>query len=137
MALNYTKTAPEGMFQDLMVFSKQRTMKQAFGFYLFYLLLVALLGAVINMWYFSFFGNSGTTFSEGFNRGIELAQSYGLFINLLFCIIIGALVLSGKKLVKPKYILVVLFGVLISLIGGSLFGLFPISYLTMKKNGGE
>ena len=57
------------MFKDLLVFEKQRTGKEAFGFFLAYLLFSGLLVGIITSFFSTSVAPSG--FAEGFEQGFE------------------------------------------------------------------
>ena len=120
------------MFKDLLVFEKQRTGKEAFGFFLAYLLFSGLLVGIIT----SFSGTSGgaSGFAEGFEQGFEEGQAVGAYFNPPFCLALSALVLFRKGLLKNfGFVLIGLSSGVLALLGGLILGLVPTAYLTTIK----
>ena len=116
------------MFKDLLLFEKDRTPKEALGFYLAYLLLTALLGGIAG---FLFTPSAPSmTFEEGFQAGSVVGQN----LAVIFCLALSFMILYKKK--KLQNFGLVLVGIL-SGIGaiflGGLLGLVPTAYLTTIK----
>ncbi len=115
------------MFKDLMVLEKQRTGKEAFGFYLAYLLLSVVVFGVVG----GFIGALGapSDFGEGFEQG----RAIGGYLPYPFSLVLSALVLFRKGHLKSfGFVLIGLCsGVLAS--GGTILGLVPVAYLTTIK----
>ena len=105
------------MFKDLMVLEKQRTGKEAFGFYLAYLLLSVVVFGVVG----GFIGAIGapSDFGEGFEQG----RAIGGYLPYPFSLVLSALVLFRKGHLKSfEFVLIGLCsGVLAS--GGTILGL--------------
>ena len=117
------------MFKDLLVFEKQRTGKEAFGFYLAYFLVVGLLFGIILEF---IFGASGG--ASGFAEGFEQGQAVGAYFNPPFCLALSALVLFRKGLLKNfGFVLIGLSSGVLALLGGLILGLVPTAYLTTIK----
>ena len=69
------------MFKDLLVFEKQRTGKEAFGFFLAYLLFSGLLVGIITSFFSTSVAPSGFAegFEQGFEEGFEQGQAVGAY----------------------------------------------------------
>ena len=116
------------MFKDLLVFEKDRTPKEALGFYLAYLLLAALLGALLS--YFFVPPDPSMTFAEEFQAGAAVGQYFAV----IFCLALSFMILYKKK--KLQNFGLVLVGILSGICAiflGGLLGLVPTAYLTTIK----
>jgi hypothetical protein len=112
------------MFKKLTDFSYKRSGLQAFGFYLAYLLLGSLLGAISGVVYAAMTGISG----------MMIGMKAGAFIAVIYCAVLGFLVLRFRKLYKRfSSILLYLLSILSSMILGSLLGLVFISIMTTME----
>jgi len=106
------------MFKKLVDFDYKRTTKEALGFYLAYLLLNFVVGAVI-----------GTLAQQDFSTSWTLG-SYGAVVTQF---ILGILIIRNRNLYKNfVYIILVLLSVGLSYWGGGLLGLIPLAYLTTR-----
>ena len=108
------------MFNELFVFEKQRSGIQAVGFYLFYLLVVIVVGALL--------GLLGSIFAgTDFAGGVMLGQIGAVLV----CLALSFLVLFKKNKLRNAGLLVIalLSGVGAYLLGGFL-GLAATAYLT-------
>lgn len=115
------------MFNNLVDFSYKRNWKEAVGFYLAYLVLGVILAAIAGG-LSSFFSEIGT-FEQGYNQGVKAGSVTGV----IFCLLISIVLLKQKKLfINFGYIILALLGVILSLLGGLLFGLMIPAYLTTK-----
>jgi hypothetical protein len=112
------------MFGEIMNFNYQRSAKQAFGWYLMYLLVGIVIGAVSG-YLASIFTKGG--FVEGFNIG----QMAGQFSAVPFNILLGTLLIWHRKKDAPN-LLLVLAGVFLSAIAGALGGLIPLAFLSNR-----
>ena len=119
------------MFKDLLVFEKQRTGKEAFGFFLAYLLFSGLLVGIITSFFSTSVAPSG--FAEGFEQGLEEGQAVGAYFYSVLSLALSALILFRKGHLKSfGFVLIGLCsGVLAS--GGTILGLVPVAYLTTIK----
>ena len=108
------------MFKNLFVFEKERNVKEAFGFYLAYLLLIILLGALL-----------GGFLANGFEEGVAI----GSYSAIGFCLVLSFTVLFKKNQQNNFGLVLVAFlsGPGAFLLGG-LLGLVPTAYLTTKKD---
>ena len=111
------------MFKDLFVFEKQRSKKQAFGFYLANLLLVVILGGMVG-------GITGLLGGD-----IESAVKSVTYLVFIFCVILSFSILYKKSKLNDFGLLIIalLSGVGVLIGGGALLGLIPAAYLTTKK----
>ncbi|EKD68242.1 MAG: hypothetical protein ACD_48C00012G0001, partial [uncultured bacterium] len=112
------------MFMKLTDFGVKRTVTQAAGFYIVYLILMVvvagLTGGVVSL-------------AAGKADDIEFGVTVGIVVAVLMCLGLGYEVLDKKRLTKqmPMLLLVLLSGVL-PYVGGGLLGLVPIAYLTTR-----
>jgi hypothetical protein len=117
------KPTKRGMFQELMNFSYQRTPLQAVGWYLMYLLIGLIIGAVAGR----VAGLGGSTPDEAFNLGNIAGQLSAIPYHIL----LGTLLLWHRRRDAPS-ILLMLAGVVLSMLLGSLGGLIPLAVLTCR-----
>ena len=113
------------MFSDLFAFGKQRSRREAVGFYLFYW----LLGVVISS--AGLFIGGGWSFQEGFAEDLWMGP---YFFAMVFCLALAFLVLGKKnKLQNSKLV----FRALLSGVGayllGALVGLILVANLTTAE----
>lgn len=117
------------MFANLTNFSQKRTTKEALGFYLAYLLLGFILGAVAGALGAVILAKGGST-SETYSAA---AQS-GMIVAIIYPMVISFLILKGKKLTSNfGYILLAIAAGILGYFGGALLGLLPAAFLTTKK----
>jgi hypothetical protein len=113
------------MFKKLTDFKYRRKAKEAFGFYIAYLILVVLLGSLVA-------GLLGSliTAIQGFEGGVKVIS----LVSIVSCVTLSYLIIKSKNLTNKfgPILLVVLSGVL-AIGGGGLLGLIPTAFLTMKK----
>ena len=104
------------MFSDLFVFEKKRNGTQAFGFYLFYFLMIIVISAVLGM-----------LFARDFATGLVVGQVWAIVV----CLGLSFLVLFKKNKLRSAGPLVIalLSGVGAYFLGGFL-GLAATAYLT-------
>jgi hypothetical protein len=120
------------MFKNLLEFGYTRTKKEAFGFYLAYLVLMALvsglLGGIIGLF----------TPEQPFGSAFQTGVTHGAFFAIVVSLILVVLVLRAKKLLGDfKYLVLIPITGLLSLFGGALLGLIPIAFLATRPQGGE
>jgi hypothetical protein len=106
-----------------MNFNYQRSAKQAFGWYLMYLLIGLVIGLVSG--YVA--GIAAKDFNEGFNVGRMAGQLSAVPYNIL----LGTLLIWHRKKDAPN-LLLVLAGVVLSTISGAIGGLIPLAYLSSR-----
>lgn len=113
------------MFKKLTDFKYRRKPKEAFGFYIAYLILIVLLGALA-----AGFLGAIITSVQGFEGGVKV----GSLVSIISCVTLSFLVIKSKNLTGKfgPILLVVLSGVL-AIGGGGLLGLIPTAFLTMKQ----
>lgn len=111
------------MFKNLTDLKYTRTSKEAFGFYLAYLLLTVILSATFGAILGLFLGDSA----------VDLGHSLGTLVAVIISMGLALYLLKIKKLKSFKYLLIACVAGLLSLFGGGLLGLIPASYLTTKK----
>jgi amino acid permease len=118
-------THTNNMFNKLTDFGYNRTGKEAFGFYIAYLLFVILAGAVVG-------GLLGSLIPDAaYQNGFKV----GTYVSVITALVLSYLILDRKKLAKDyTSILLILAAGLLGMFGGSLFGLIIPAYLTTKKH---
>lgn len=116
-------TINKDMFKNLTDLKYTRTSKEAFGFYLAYLLLTVILSATFGAILGLFLGDSA----------VDLGHSLGTLVAVIISMGLALYLLKIKKLKSFKYLLIACVAGLLSLFGGGLLGLIPASYLTTKK----
>jgi hypothetical protein len=110
------------MFAEIMNFNYQRSAKQAFGWYLMYLLVGLVIGAVSG-----YLAGLFVKADEGFNIGRLAGQFSAVPLNIL----LGTLLIWHRKKDAPN-LLLVLAGVLLSALAGALGGLIPLAFLSNR-----
>jgi hypothetical protein len=105
------------MFAEIMNFNYQRSAKQAFGWYLMYLLVGVVIGAV-----------SG--YVAGIAKDFDVNSSWtaGQLSAVPYNILLGTLLIWHRKKDAPN-LLLVLAGVILSLVASALGGLIPLAFL--------
>jgi TIR domain len=111
------------MFGEIMNFNYQRSAKQAFGWYLMYLLVGLVIGAVS--------GYLVGIFTQSFDEGFNIGRLAGQFSAVPFNILLGTLLILHRKKDAPN-LLLVLAGAILSAIGGALGGLIPLAFLSNR-----
>jgi hypothetical protein len=116
------------MFQDLLNFSYRRTPLQAFGWYLIFLLIGLVIGALAGV----IFAPGATSFTEGFQGGVQV----GKIVVIPYHIILGILLLWDRHEGMAN-ILLALAGVVLSMLLGVFGGLIPLAVLTTRPGTGD
>ena len=111
-----------GMFQEIMNFNYQRSAKQAFGWYLMYLLIGLVIGAVC--------GYLAGLFVKG-DEGFQVGRLAGQFSAVPYNIVLGTLLIWHRKKDAPN-LLLVLAGALLSTVSGAIGGLIPLAFLSNR-----
>ena len=112
------------MFKNLTDFAYKRNRKEALGFYLGYLILIVVVGALA-------VGLFGLASGQ---QNFELGLRIGNIIGILSSLGLSFAVLSKKGLMNNfGLLLLALLSGLLAFIGGGLLGLIPAAYLTTKK----
>lgn len=113
------------MFNDLFEFGKQRSRREAAGFYLFYWFLGVAISTV------GLFIGGGWGFYEGFAEDLWTGP---YFFAMVFCLALAFLVLGKKNKLRNSWLLIL---ALLSGVGafllGALVGLIPVAYLTTTE----
>lgn len=119
------------MFKKLTDFTYVRSGREAFGFYLAYLLFIVILSAVVS----GVFVGIGYVYpGQGINTGMRLGTAVAITCSTA----ISFLIVSQKKLAGNfGYILLSLVAGLLASAGGGLFGLIIPAILTTKKGKGK
>ncbi len=119
------------MFKKLTDFTYVRTGKEAFGFYLAYLLFIVILSAVVSG---VFVGLGLLSPENGFHNGMRL----GTAVAITCSVALSLLVVSQKRLAGSfSYILLSLLAGLLATFGGGLLGLVIPAIITTKKTKGK
>ena len=125
------------MFKDLLVLEKQRTGKEAFGFYLAYFLVVGLLFGIILEFIFGASGGASgfaEGFEQGFEEGFEQGQAVGAYFYSVLSLALSALILFRKGHLKSfGFVLIGLSSGVLALFLVAFLGLVPTAYLTTIK----
>ncbi len=125
-----------GIFFGLSNFSLKRTAKQAVGFYIVYLVLLIVLAVVVGLVAGAVLNASNSSITNSFASSFSFGIGLGAVISVVCIIILGILILKGKKSYKnPVSIICVLIAIVLGVFGGALLGLIPLAYLTTRKNG--
>ena len=111
------------MFKNLTSFGYQRSTKEAIGFYLAYLVLVMIVGAVLG-------GTLGVAMqNDTFDFGLRVGNVIAVIVSSG----VSFLILKEKKLLNSfGFILLALLAGLLALFIGGLGGLIPAAYLTTR-----
>jgi hypothetical protein len=120
------------MFTGLLEFQKQRTAKQAIGFYISWVLVGIILGGIVGLigvQIADIIGNAPSNFAQGFKVGAK----WGPLAAIPFFLTLGLLVTVKKKLGFSSYLLALISPCLAGF-GGTLLGLIPVAYLTTKQS---
>ena len=116
------------MFKDLLLFEKDRTPKEALGFYLAYLLLAALCGGLLAFFFVPY--DPSMTHAEAVQSGTAV----GAYAAPIFCLAVSFTILyKKKKLLSFELVLIGLVSGICAIFLGALLGLVPIAYLTTIK----
>jgi hypothetical protein len=110
------------MFGEIMNFNYQRSAKQAFGWYLMYLLVGLVIGAVS--------GYLVGLFVKA-DEGFDVGRLAGQFSAVPFNILLGTLLIWHRKMDAPN-LLLVLAGAILSALAGALGGLIPLAFLSNR-----
>lgn len=113
------------MFKRLTDFSYRRNGKEAFGFYLAYLLFIIIVSVIA----VSFFSGISPLYDR-LNTGMRL----GTTVAITSCSILSFFIITQKKLINDfGYILLALLSGLVASFGGGLLGLIIPAFLTTKE----
>jgi hypothetical protein len=114
------------MFRSLTDFSRPRSPLEALGFYLFYLLVSLLAGALI--------GGLAALLSPG--QSFEAGTRAGALLAVLLSLALSSLLLSQRGLLAhPGYLVIALVSAVAALFGGGLLGLIGPAFLSTREPG--
>lgn len=115
----------EKPFSKLEDLGLQRTKMQAVGFYIAYLILGMILGAISGILYVKFTGNEDTDKIIKFSGNLAVA----------YCIILSLLIAFYKDILSsPRALVTVILAGVTSYFAGCLGGLLPVTYLSTFRN---
>ena len=113
------------MFNDLFAFGKQRSRREAVGFYFFYWLLGVVISSV------GLFIGGGWGFQEGFAEDLWIGP---YFFAMVFCLALAFLVLGKKnKLRNSRLVILALLSGVGAYVLGALVGLILVAKLTTAE----
>jgi len=112
------------MFHEIMNFDYQRSAKQAFGWYLMYLLIGIIIGLVS--------GYVAAIAAKDFDEGFAIGRMAGQLSAVPYNILLGTLLIWHRKKDAPN-LLLVLGGVVLSVISGAIGGLIPLAFLNCRR----
>jgi hypothetical protein len=113
------------MFKDLMSFEMVRTPVQALGFYIAYLLIGILIGALLG-------GVGATVMGATGSNAAAVGLQWGAISAIAYSFVIGAVIVVKKKLGLGYYALFLL-GAVLAIFGGGILGLLPAAFLTTRQ----
>ncbi len=110
------------IFNNLTNFAYKRTTKQALGFYIAYLLLIVICGALLG-------GVSALIVQDP----VSFATRAGSMLAVVMSVTLAFMLLKAKNLHNNfLFIILALFSGLLALFGGGLLGLIPATYISTK-----
>lgn len=114
------------MFKNLTNFGYQRSVKDAIGFYIAYLVLIIMIGAL--------FGGILGAATQIDNVGLGA----GTIVAVIVSLTLSFLILKRKKsLGKFSFIALALLSGLLAIFLGGLAGLIPVAYLTTRPTNAQ
>ncbi len=117
------------MFKHLTDFGYERNKKEALGFYLVYLLLFVLIGAMIA----AIIGVATHTIPKNFSDTFTKGEEVGAIIVGLGSAALSITILSAKKESRYGFVLLALIGGVLCLFGGGLLGFIIPAYFTTLR----
>jgi hypothetical protein len=117
------------MFKHLTDFGYKRNNKEALGFYLVYLVLFVLIGAVVA----AIIGIATNTIPQNFNDTFTKGEEAGAIIVGLGSAALSITILSAKNESRYGFVLLALIGGVLCLFGGGLFGFIIPAYFTTLR----
>lgn len=115
------------MFKNLFNFGYRRNTKEAFGFYIAYLILVVALGVLSTG---LLVAAMGVPEEEGYEFGVKV----GGIVAVIVCTVTAFLILKAKKLLSRfEYVLLGILAGIVALFLGALGGLIPVAYLSTRE----
>jgi hypothetical protein len=119
----------EIMFKHLTNFSYPRNKKEAFGFYLAYLVLFVLIGVVVA----AIIGVATNTVPKSLSDTFTKGEEVGAVIVGLGSAALSIAILSAKKESRYGFVLLALISGMLCLFGGGLFGFIIPAYFTTLR----
>jgi hypothetical protein len=116
------------MFTNLFDFSFTRTTKQAIGFYIVWLVMLAIGSSLVSAAASPLLG--AKTFKSGFSEGVRIGQSFIIIADT----ILAFWILKSKNAFSLGNIVLAFLAGGLSILGGGLLGIIPIAYLTTRPN---
>lgn len=111
------------MFKNLTDLSYKRNTKEAIGFYLAYLLLVAIAAMI---------AGGGLGIATG-NNTFDYGYKVGNVVAIVSCLLLSFVILNKKNLLSNfGFVLVALLSGVVAMFGGGLLGLIPTAYLSTR-----
>jgi hypothetical protein len=114
------------MFKHLTDFGYERNKKEALGFYLAYLILFVLIGAMVA----AIVGVATNTIPKNFSDTFTKGEEVGAVVVALGSAALSIAILSAKKESRYWLVLLALIGGMLCLFGGGLFGFIVPAYFT-------
>jgi hypothetical protein len=113
------------MFEKLGNFELERSVKQAFGFYISYLLLGFMIGFVV--------GFLAVTLYPEF--ALQVGTRVGQITGVIYCFSLALIIAFKKSLLSSfKVMVLIVLSSLIAVFLGALGGLIPVAYLTTRSS---
>lgn len=108
------------MFQHLLDFDFKRSGVQALGFYIAWLVLITLVGALL--------GAIGGMINPetAYQTGVRIGTVMAIVASVALC----GLIIQAKKRITFPMILLAVFSGFLAFLGGGVLGLIPAAYLT-------
>jgi hypothetical protein len=119
------------MFTNLFDFSINRTAKQAVGFYIAWLVILAVSCGLVSAAASPLLGASN--FRTGFSAGVKVGQSFSILANT----VVAFWILKSKRSFSFGNVVLAFLAGALSILGGGLLGLIPAAYLTTRPNNAE
>lgn len=115
------------MFKDIFDLSVKRTKKEAFGFYIVYSILGALIAGLMSGFIVAIFHPNAKTFAEG----ARLGAFYGPLMGMLYGVFICLWIIVSKKIYNSfSAVLLTIITVPVLYFFGCIIGMIPASILT-------
>lgn len=116
------------MFKNITDYAYQRSKKEAFGFYLAYLLGGIVLGGIAG-------GLSAVVTGASGEDAFHVSLRAGTAVGVLYSMALSVIVIKNKKLSSGLDYSMVLIAGIVALFIGSLGGVIPAAWLTTRTNG--
>lgn len=121
----------EDMFKRLTDFGYRRNKREALGFYLAYLILFVLIGAIVA----AMVGVATNTVPKGITGALTESEEVGAAIVGLGSAGISIAILSAKKESRYGFVLLALASGVLCLFGGGVFGfIVPACFTTLRSD---